>query len=92
MDASAMGCETKALERFLPDGALSIVARGHRPWIGQADGPAKRAPCPITLGSAARCILSDAGCHPPDRVKYGSKDPANRSATCLADSVEFSSG
>jgi hypothetical protein len=31
MDASAMGCEAKALQRSLPDEALSIVSPGLRP-------------------------------------------------------------
>jgi hypothetical protein len=56
MDASALGCEARALQRSLLDEMLSIVTRGLRPRIRRTDRSAERTRCPHDLGRAANAF------------------------------------
>jgi hypothetical protein len=51
------GCEVKALQRSLPDAALSILARGLWPRIRRDDRPAERVRCLHDLGNTANAFL-----------------------------------
>jgi hypothetical protein len=71
MDASAMGCEAKALQRSLSDEVLSIVARGLWPRIRRADRSAERARCPHDLGRAANALRRPLATGPKQKRIHG---------------------
>jgi hypothetical protein len=54
-------CKVNALQRSLPDKALSIVARGLWPRIRRADRSAERVRSPHDLGNTANAFWSCAG-------------------------------